>query len=78
MNINMTVSQLADFGMPVSGRGRIASVRALPMTSVVSAVAAGSKSALVSAMPVCRYSRTTDVAVLTGAFPGTSAWSPPI
>jgi hypothetical protein len=75
MNINMTVGQLADLGMPVSGRGRIASVRALPMTG--SAVATGPKSAFVDATPVCGYSHITDVAVLMGTFPGTSAWSPP-
>jgi hypothetical protein len=27
---------------------------------------------------VCAYTRTADVAVLDGTFPGTSAWSPPI
>jgi hypothetical protein len=79
INTNMTISPLADFGMPVSARVRVVSVRALPMTTgVVSAVAAGSKAVFVDATPVCGYRQITDGAVLEGAFPGTSAWSPPI
>lgn len=77
MNINVTCGQQAYFAMPISDRGRIASVRALPLTGVVFA-AAGSKSVFVDATPVCGYGHITDVAVLKGTFPGTSAWSPPI
>jgi hypothetical protein len=76
MNINMTVGQLADLGMPVSGRGRIASMRALPITGAAFAAVSGPKSVFVDPTPVCGY-RHTD-AVLEGTFPGTSAWSPPI
>jgi hypothetical protein len=51
--------------MPVSSRARKASLRALPMTSGAVAVAS----------PVLV---PTDAAVITGAFQGTTAWSPPI
>lgn len=78
MNINLTTGQPADFGMPMSGRGRVASLRALPMsTGVVSAAAAGSKRDFVDVIPVCGYRHVTGVAVAKAAFPGTSAWRPP-
>jgi hypothetical protein len=70
MNTNMTFRQLADFGMPMS-----ASVRVLPMTGVVSAVAVSAQRTRVDATPVCGYSHITDAG--KGAFPGTSAWRPP-
>jgi uncharacterized Zn-binding protein involved in type VI secretion len=73
INTNMTVSQPADFGMPVFGRPRVS---AAPITCAPAAVAAGSKSVLIDGTPVSAYGRT-DV-VLEGNFPGTSAWSPPI
>jgi hypothetical protein len=76
-NFTVTTSQQADFGMPAFGRGRIASPRALPMMTTGVAMAAGSKSVQIDATPVCGYRPITDVAVLTGAFPGTSAWRPP-
>jgi len=80
ININMTNSQPAHFGMPVSGRGRIASLCTFPIASVVctTGAAAGSKSAVVDIVTVPSYGRITDEAVLKGTFPGTSAWSPPI
>ena len=41
--------------------------------------AAGQKCALSESTSVTGYSRiVTDVAVVKGAFPGTSAWSPPL
>jgi hypothetical protein len=51
--------------MPVSFRARKASLRALPMTSGAHLV-------------VCPVVVATDAAVITGAFQGTPAWSPPI
>jgi len=85
INTTMTISQPAGFGMPTFMRDRVASVRALSMTTgVVSVPAAG---AIVPAADeqgiqgtaVCGYRHLTDaVAVVKGAFPGTSAWSPPI
>ena len=68
--------------MPMFTRDRVASVRALAMTTgVVSAPAAGSivPAGDVQGTTVCGYRHTTDVvAVRKGAFPGTSVWSPPI
>ena len=53
----------ADFGMPVSGRARVASLRALPMTADAAGVA---------------YSTTGQkCVVIDWAFSGPSAWSPP-
>ena len=79
MNINQISSRHADFGMPASGRVRMASLRTLPVTTGVAvSAAAGQKCALVDVTPATGYSRVaTDVAVITDAFPGTSAWSPP-
>jgi hypothetical protein len=72
-------SQHADFGMPVSGRVRIASLRALSMTTGVVSSDAGQKCALVDEARVTDgYRLGTAVDVIKGAFPGTSAWSPPI
>ena len=76
---NMTLSQQAEFAMPMSGSGLVA-VRALPMTDAkgaVSAAAADRKGGF-DGTTVCGYSHITTVAVRKGAFPGTSAWSPPI
>ena len=79
MNINQTLNRQADFGMPASGRVRTSSLRTLPVTTGVSVfTAAGEKCALVDVTPASGYSRVAvDVAVITDAFPGTSAWSPP-
>jgi hypothetical protein len=79
MNINVTLSQQAEFAMPVCGGGLVAAVRALPMSvgAPVSAAAADSKPRF-DTTTVSGYRHITDVVVLTGAFPGTSAWSPPI
>ena len=79
MNINQIASRHADFGMPAFGRVRMASLRTLPVTTGVAvASVSGQKCALVDVTPAAGYSRVaTDVAVITDAFPGTSAWSPP-
>jgi hypothetical protein len=80
----MIFRQISGFGMPVNGRVRAAVPSALPtMTDAVSAATAGSKATpVVTTVPgtvVCGYRHIADdVLVLKGAFPGTSAWSPPI
>jgi hypothetical protein len=79
MNIDMNLGQHAGFGMPASQRVRVASLRALPLMTGAVIPAAGQKCALIDPTSVAGYSRiVTDVAVVKGAFPGTSAWSPPI
>jgi len=78
INTIVSSSQHTGFGMPVSGRVRVSSLRALLTTGAVSP-AAGQKCALMDQTQVIDgYRLVTDVAVTTGAFPGTSAWSPPI
>jgi hypothetical protein len=69
-------TQHADFGMPVYGRVRVAALRALPMTEAAVSAAAVQKCALVQGIAVSDDRFGTDV--VTAAFPGTSAWSPPI
>ena len=77
MNDTINVIEHADFGMPVISRVRVASLRAFPIAAVVPA--AQDKCAFDDRTDVWGYgSVDTDVTVLTGAFPGTSAWSPPI
>jgi hypothetical protein len=77
INIDMTISHNGS-AMPETIRLCVADVRALRGTTVS---AAGTKAAVVTTdvqgTGVRGYLRGTDV-VLTGAFPGTSAWSPPI
>ena len=80
IDTNANIGQQADFAMPVSGRVRIA-LRALPMTGEKS-VLAGHTCALVGDVRVVDgvvggY-RSAIAFATTGAFPGTSAWSPPI
>ena len=71
--------QHADLGMPVSGRVRTASLRALPMMTGAPTSAAGQKCALIdSTRGTAGYLVAADVVIVKGAFPGTSAWSPPI
>jgi hypothetical protein len=81
MSNTMTMSQAAGFTMPAAVRERVASVRVLPATGAVAGVFAGSglRETAIQGTSVCGYRHITDaVAVLKGAFPGTSAWSPPI
>ncbi len=82
INTIVNFSQLAHSevagGMPVDGRVRMDALRALLTTGSVSP-AAGQKCVLMDSTDVTDgYRLGTDVAVITGAFPGTSAWSPPI
>ena len=78
VNNIVSFSQHAGSGMPVSGRARVSSLRAFPMTAAVSP-AAGQKCALIDLTSVIDgYRLVMGVAVTTGAFPGPSAWSPPI
>ncbi len=74
---NVRFGQQAGFGMPMSWSAPVAIVRALPTSGAVLA-AAGSKRGRVDATPVCGYRHITDAATVQGAFPGTSAWRPPI
>lgn len=74
MEINVT--QLADLGMPVAGRVRVAPLRRLPASGAVAA--AWVSRASVQHVDSSALFTGTDVAVITDAFPGTSAWSPPI
>jgi hypothetical protein len=81
MNFNMTLSQQTEFAMPVFGSVLVAAMRALPTgqpTGTAPASATDMKRPFVDTTPVCGYRHITDVAVLDGTFPGTSAWSPPI
>jgi hypothetical protein len=77
INIDMNLSRNG-FAMPETSRLCVAPVRALQGTTVP---AAGNKAAVVATdvqgTRVRGYGHMT-VVVLTGAFPGTSAWSPPI
>ena len=61
--MNLTITRKVGFALPVSGG---------------TATFAGAKRRLVDVAPVCAHNASTDVFVLGGAFPGTSAWSPPI
>jgi hypothetical protein len=79
---NFQTSLQAGIAMPVSWPDAVsaAAVRTLPTTGGVSADAAvaGTKRRFADVASVCTYTHITDVVVLEGAFPGTSAWSPPI
>ena len=73
----------ADITMPIAWTDAVsvAAVRTLPAMGGVSAhaAAASTKRRSVGMASVCAYTpRIVDVVVLEGAFPGTSAWSPPI
>jgi hypothetical protein len=79
---NPNLSSQAGIGMPISWPDAVsaAAVRTFPTTGGVSAfaAAAGTKRRVVDMAQVGAYTHATDVVVLDGAFPGTSAWSPPI
>ena len=80
INTLVTDIQHAGFGMPVPGSVRVAAPRYLPMTTSVStgavAPAAVQKCALVQGIVVSDDRFGADV--VTAAFPGPIAWSPPI
>jgi hypothetical protein len=76
----VTRIQATGIAMPASVRDRAASVHAL-MTGAVTAATAGTCTPVtgIQGTRVSGYSLIGDaVAVRKGAFPGTSAWSPPI
>jgi hypothetical protein len=74
-NTIVTDTQHADFGMPSVGRVRVAALRGLPVTTGVNRWVAVHTCAL--SLDIADWSAMADAAV-KGAFPGTSAWSPPI
>ena len=79
INTTVSFSQHADLGMPVFGRVRVASLRAFPMTTGAVKSIAGQKCALMDQTQVLDgYRVVAGLSVATGAFPGISAWSPPI
>jgi len=73
-NTPTTDTWQADFGMPSSGRVRVADLRGLPVTTGVDFVTSAHNCAHISDNSVT----TMADAAVKGAFPGTSAWSPPI
>jgi hypothetical protein len=78
---NSQTSTQAGIAMPISWSDAVsaAAVRTLPSMGGVSAdAAAAGKRRFADVASVCTYTHTADVLVLEGAFPGTSAWSPPI
>jgi hypothetical protein len=80
VNINIAISSQSNgFGMPVSGRARVTSLRVVLATGTAIPFS-GQKCALMEQAPVIDgYRVDADAAVTTtGAFPGPSAWSPPI
>jgi hypothetical protein len=77
IKFDMTLSQQAEFGMPVSGNGLVAAVRALPTTGAAVSAPAADRKRCTDVTTVGGYTHIADVAV-QGAFPGTRVWSPPI
>ncbi len=69
------VTPQARLGMPVAGRVRVAQLRRLPVTADAAAWVSRASVQHVDA-PVLFTG--TGAALTTDAFPGTSAWSPPI
>jgi hypothetical protein len=76
-NTIVSIDRHADLGMPMFRRDRLALLCALPTTGVVSP-AAGRTWAFGAESSVTSNVVVTDAPVTAGAFPGTSAWSPPI
>lgn len=72
---NVTFSQPAGFALPAASASSVADVRAPWVMGGVS-VAGPRRIELMA--PVCAHKAATDVYALEDAFPGTSAWSPPI
>jgi hypothetical protein len=78
MNTIVNSGQHNGWGMPVSGRVRVDSLRASVPTMAPMSLVAGQKCALMDPTQVIDgYRLVAGVTVATGAFPGTSAWSPP-
>jgi hypothetical protein len=80
MTTTVTMSQATGLAMPASVRDRVAFVHAIP-TGAAAAATAGlcTPATGIQGTRVSGYRLVSDVvAVRKGAFPGTSAWSPPI
>lgn len=75
-NTITTDTQHAGFGMPSVGRSRVAALRGLPVTTGVDRWVAGDTCAL--RQDIADYRSVMTDATVKGAFPGASAWSPPI
>ena len=78
---SFSTSTQSGFALPVWAAPAVlaAAARTLPLKGGVSAGdVAGTKRRAADVAPVCGHTRGTDGFVLDGAFPGTSAWSPPI
>ena len=79
MNTIVNSGQHNGWGMPVSGRVRVESLRASAPTTTPMSLVAGQKCALMDQTQVLDgYRVVAGLSIATGAFPGTSAWSPPI
>jgi hypothetical protein len=74
---NYTGTQHVDLGMPVTGRVRVAALRRLPVDAA-HVVTSWDNCALVQDVDAVTFRSATADVVITGAFPGASAWSPPI
>jgi hypothetical protein len=77
--INQTMNtrrRQAELVMPACDTTVAAATRALPLAGGVSVPAAAVAS--FDGTAVSGYGHTTDDTVIKGAFPGASAWSPPI
>jgi hypothetical protein len=75
-----TISQPAGITMPTTApvsRDRAMSECALPVTTGVVCLAAGNERVQGTGVRGYAHIAADDVAVVKGAFPGTSAWSPP-
>ena len=73
---NTIATQHVDLGMPVAERVRVSALRRLPVAAAAVATT-WDTCALVQDVAAVTFRSATDV-VITGAFPGASAWSPPI
>lgn len=76
IKLDMTRIQQAESGMPVHGIVRAASVRALPAAGHGHGIACAKRRDVDAAWDTTVL--IADAAVLGDAFPGASAWSPPI
>ncbi len=72
---SQAIAPSAGFGMSVIVRDRDAFLRALPTTTVADWAAGFDGTAVLEGTGVCAYRH---ISAVKGAFPGTSAWSPPI
>jgi hypothetical protein len=78
INTNVSIGQHTGVSMPVSGRVRVSSLRALLATGAVAPTADQKCVVMDQTQVTDGYRAVSVLTVATGAFPGTSAWSPPI